>query len=169
MLNIESVADDLISTLRQKMPAQVQAVIAVTDTRVPIVAPKASSYFLGEWSRFHPYELPAVFVVPSRSPRAIDGQNIDKWQHRILVHLLIEGCDEESLTRACFRMAEATYACVHDQDITRTGVSTRATKVFVESVEYGPIIARQPQARVFQKDIFLSLSILHYDRSTPMG
>ncbi len=172
MLNAEAIADDLIAALRTRLPAAVTTMIAATDTRVPVAPPAASSYFLGEYVRWKSYQLPACFVIWSRSPLIYSGPdagaNIDKWEHQVLLDLLVENGGpgaEEALTRACFRLAEAAYACLHDQDITRAGVSSRATKVFVESVDYGPMLAKG-DVRTFRKDVFLTLRILHHDRET---
>lgn len=162
-INAEALADDLIAQLRVRMPAAIATVIAATDTATPIVAPSPQSYYLGEWSRFRPYHLPACFVIWNRSPNALVG-NIEKWEHQVLVDFLIEGRDEASLTHACFRMAEAAYACLHDQDL--TGVTAYSVKTFVESIEYGPMIAKQPEGRPFRKDIFLKCRILHFDQQT---
>ena len=175
MLNIESVCSDLTLWLRQKFPAQLQTVVARVGTHIPLSPPKHTSYYLGEWNRFTPYELPAVFIIPTRSTLNYLGRdagaNIDKWQHQILLDYLVEERTEGSLTSACFRMAEAAYACLHDQDITATGVTSRATKVFVAQVDYGPMIANRaaPEQRFFRKDVFFTLNVLHYDQSPPVG
>src|ERR1700674_1469780 len=169
-INAEALADDLIAQLRARMPSAIATVIAATDTATPIVAPSPQSYYLGEWSRFRPYHLPACFVIWNRSPAVLmgagAGSNIEKWEHQVLVDFLIEGRDEESLTHACFRMAEAAYACLHDQDLTPAGITSYSTKTFVESIEYGPMIAKQPEGRPFRKDIFLKCRILHFDTQT---
>lgn len=171
MLNIEAICDDLMLFVRQRYPAQLQKVIEISGTGVPIAPPQASSYYLGEYNRFRPYVLPAFLFVPTKSPRGgptKDDGNVDVWQHRILLDALVEGHEEEQLTRACFRHAEALHNTLKDQDITRAGVSTRGTKVFVDAIDYGPMITK-PSERVFRKDAFLTLRILHYDQATPVG
>ena len=173
MLSIEPICDDLIAFLQARLPAQLDTVVAAMGTRHPVTAPRTSSYYLGEWHRFRPMQLPAVFIVPSRSVLSVrtadEGANIDKWQHQLLLDVLCEGAEEESLTRCCYRYAEAFYATLHDQDITRAGISTRGTQVFVSAVDYGPMIAKPAGGGPFKKDVFLTLNVLHYDRSTPVG
>ena len=170
MLNIEVICDDLIAYLKAHLPAQLDTVVATAGTRVPVAPPRNDSYFLGEYSRFRPYVLPACFVIPTRSPRAADGQNIDKWNHEIIVDFLVEGAEETSLTRAVMRLADAAHNTIKDQDITRSGVTNRGTKVFVTAIDYGPMIASKSQdGRPFRKDAFLTVNILHYDQATPVG
>ena len=71
-LNIEPVVDDLILFLRQRLPAQlIDTVSRAADTRVPVTLPAASSYYIGEWSRFRSYSLPACFVVTNRSTATV--------------------------------------------------------------------------------------------------
>lgn len=169
MLNIEAVCDDLILYLKQRFPPALAAVVARSgDTRIPVSPPQASSYYLGEYSRIRSYRLPACFVVPSRST-PMPSETIDKWQQEILLDFLVEGSEEDQLTRACFRMAEAAYDCLHDRDITRAGVATRSSVVQRPTIDYGPMIAKTPEGRPFRKDVFLTLRIIHYDQATPVG
>ena len=170
-LNIEPVIDELILFLRQRLPAQlVDTVSRAADTRVPVTLPAASSYYIGEWSRFRSYILPACFVVTNRSTATGRGQNVETWMHAVLLDFLIEGAEEESLTRACWRIADAAYGALHDQDVTAvSGVTTRGAIVQVMAIDYGPMIARAPEGRPFRKDVFLSLDINHKDLLTPIG
>ncbi len=165
MINIEAIADDIIRRLRTGFPTVLATVIAATNTGVPVGPPSASSYLLGEWSRYRPLQLPAVLIVASRSLRTPPGENVERWSHELLLHFVVEGQTEPELLRACERMAEACYACLHDQDVTAPATD-RSAKVFVESVDYGPVVSPVDRAASFRKHILLTLAVRHFDRMT---
>src|SRR5512139_2207074 len=112
-LSIESLVDDLIAYLRANYPAALTVVQTGRDQRIPVIAPRR--WIAAEWNAYKPYELPAAFVTAARSRNQLQAgappQLHDSFQHALYLALLIEGTDEEVLTRSCYRYAEAAYAC----------------------------------------------------------
>jgi len=133
--------------------------------------PLGLAFIPDSWpTEYHNDLLVAYHGSWNRSTPTGRGQNVETWMHAVLLDFLLEGAEEESLTRACWRVADAAYGALHDQDVTAvSGVTTRGAIVQVMAIGYGPMIARAPEGRPFRKDVFLSLDINHKDQLTPIG
>lgn len=141
---------------------------------IPVAEPANENYFIGEPSRFRAYATPCVFLFADRTHRPLAGTsrdwNADLYQeHRILFIVVTEGQDEQELTRACFRYAQAFDAVLNEADPTPVGVTGRSYKVFVTDVDFGITYTRQhADQRTFRKDVSLVLNVHHYDSLTQL-
>ena len=162
-VHVEEVADDLILYMRQHFRDQLAAVVSETDARIPVGMPTA--YYLGEYSRHTVYKLPVVFVVIATSEEGGKG-NVSQWTHSCQVVFIMEGVEEQQLTRGAYRVGAAMWNTLHDRDITRAGVTARTATAKCRRLTYGPLLGKD---RIFSKEIFLSITLSHTDLLTPIG
>ena len=175
-VRVEEVANDVITYVRARFATQLASVATAATTAglpaYPLPYPRNESYLIGEPSRYRVYQAPAVLVVPLRSDRTKDptpqAEGITDFQVvSMLLVLLIEGRNEEELTRICMRYAQAASESVHNADV---GTSANYTAVvYVNGIDYGVTFTRdQAGQRVFRKDATLELRI-HYRGTFTMG
>lgn len=165
MLNIEHALDAVMLYHRQVFGPRLDAVLARAADPVPCVGvPAHGSHYIGDWTMYRSLMLPAVFFTVPRS-RFVGGENLDIWDHALLVSYLLEGVEEDVLTRGCWRMAEAGYDALHDQD---PGASFSLIMQFKEA-SYGPTLVRTRGERAFRKDVTLVFNLRHKEQFTPLG
>lgn len=175
-LHIEENLDDLARYMQDRFGSALADVMAKRGTAIQLPAPQPQNYFIGEPSRYRAYNAPAVFLVAESTARptpggADEGQAFQKQEHTVMVALLIEEQDEERLSRACYRYAEAADSILEDVDISGANASDPrdwSTKCFITDIDYGVMFtAEQGGQRTFRKDVVLNLLIKHWDLLTP--
>ena len=174
-LHVEAVCDDLRDYLQANLPAQIAFVGAEAPTgpSAGISVPQPDQYFLGERDQFRAYEPPSIFIMPQRSveSRQRDDMSPTLAQvHRVCVGALIEGIGAQELTRGAMQMVQAITQAVRDVDVTLGSITTRSTKVKVDSVDYGVNYGTGPiENKTFRREIWVNLNILHWDQLTTGG
>lgn len=173
-LHAEQIVTDLRDYLRTNLAAYLALVAAESPTSLPLSTPAPDDFFIGERNRFRGYKTPAIFLITADVERPDEGMSgewgtILRQEHHIYVDVLVEATNEEDLTRLAWRFAQAVDSCLHDVDITPDGVTTRATKVFIPSIEYDPAVSSSTVGeRVFRKDVWVALVIRHWDLLTDL-
>ena len=171
MLNVEQLTTDLITYCVARAPAILATVQGKYGSSIPLPAIQRDRYFIGEPSRFRAYETPCAFVVTERTRRTSEANVHDFKLHSLLLSILVEDKDEQRLTRSCWRYAEAYDAVLHHPELVDVNVAGRtwSAQSDVTGIDYGVMFVRDPNDRVFRKDIALELTIKHWDLLTPMG
>ncbi len=171
-LHIEQVVDDLKTFLQANLKSQLDTVLAEHSNTLPMRVPRFDDYFIGEPNRYRAYTAPAIFLATPATIRPGEG-GADEWatmlrqEHRVLIDVLMEAAGEDQLTRMCWRMAQAIDSCLHDQDVTPAGITTRSCKVLIPKIDYGQMFVSKDQ-RTFRKDIWVELLVRHWDLLTPL-
>lgn len=173
MVNVEAVADDIVDHLRHTVTPELHRVASRSGLGIPLAPVKANNFFIGDPMRYRGYTAPVCFVAIPRTNRPGEAgaktyNDVRYQEHPALIMWVLEGNDEELLTRACYRYAEMADACLHDQDITRNTSLTRSTKLFVTGINYGPVYMRGKE-RIFRKDVTIELLVKHWDLIAPMA
>lgn len=175
-VQVEDVAEDVLVYMQARFPTQLAAVATAVAAKgypnYPLPYPRKESYLIGEPSRYRVYQAPAVLVSPMRADRTKDptrdAEAVTDFQViSMLVILLIEGRDENELSRVCMRYARAASESVHNADVGTTAAYTAT--VYVNGIDYGVTFTRdQSGQRVFRKDATLELRI-HFRGILTMG
>jgi len=176
-LHEEQIAKAVIDQLQVKLPGELILVYARTDTSLPLPPPRAESYLIGRPEQYTAYQAPTLFVTVARVNRPDEGSgqesaNFRKQRHDMTIMCVVEGAEEDKLTKRQWRYAEAIDAAIHDKEmvIPSPSPSNRSHKVFVTRIEYGPqFTAVKNEQRIFRSDVRVHAAIENWEQLTPMA
>lgn len=172
-LHIEQIAGDVIALLQMNYAAALTYVTTEQGFDLPLSPPEASSYFIGEPNRYRPFDCPAIFVISQRTKRrdtsGRGGNTVLLQDHDMAINIVVEWTDEESLTRMCWRHAQAVDTIINSCELVPGSISQYGALANITDIDYGVTYTRQQaDQRLFRKDIWLAMLVRHQDQYTPV-
>lgn len=172
-LHVEQVVLAIRDHLKAALGGQIARVISELDHKVQLPAPRSEDYFIGEPSRYRAYRAPAIFVLAEATDRPTEATpecfaSVLYQEHAILISAVVEAVGQDHLQRACWRMADAIDACLHDQDLITA--SDHSIKIFnTQILADGLFMATHRVEQQFRRDVGVRLLVKHWDLFTPLA
>jgi len=156
-LLVESAVNSVIALLRSQFNTNL-AVVWSNNPQPPVTLEnlQISRFYVSE--AIDPLQAPAIFVIADRSDHDLSAQNFAKQTHTLMVAVLVEDVEVETLTRKAWRYGQAAWLTLHDKAV-------GDIKILVEALSYSPILgaATRGEGRQFRKDVTLRLRVMHFE------
>lgn len=104
------------------------------------------------------HAMPAIEVIPGRSPLVHDGFNDLTWRHRIVIGVMATHVDEQTLTRILERYAACVVQVLMDRRAGLNGGLTFDLQFATEDgaeLDWGSV--RAADRTLFQRDVFFEV------------
>ncbi len=158
MLDIEEVCEGVRIYLRARLADSIDRVNAGRSFVGAASKPSYESFYVGPWSRYEVYQLPAIFVVSPVSTLGKQGNAHDDWAHEILVCGVVQDSTVPTLTVHTWRLAKAVYDCLRDVDATaEADIASSSHKLLTNGCDWGTIYRAQSEA-TFRSDFTLRMT-----------